>query len=202
MAGSLQPHDNTISEVKAKGFFGRIWESTVFAVGTPRRTFRFLGNVYRNGYYEVITTFSYQDKEFSFRTSVQPDADVMIFVPDINAHVKNKEWFKLYREKFYEHQVNTHDFLKVLVRNEKVWLRAFDVGITAANVVPIAKLGYDYYANSDGLTIGMTVLGIAVGAGVIYFRKKLRKYIVMYGMRFIIGGVRLVKRIRKRRKSR
>ncbi|MBM3237494.1 hypothetical protein FJZ31_14485 [Candidatus Poribacteria bacterium] len=69
------------------------------------------------GSISIDTSFQYkpvssnENRNFLFRTTIQPDADIINFLPNPDLFPDDNNWHKLYGEKYQEHKVKLQKFL-------------------------------------------------------------------------------------------
>lgn len=156
----------------------------------PFRVYRFLKSMLREGFYEISTDFEYEGKPYQFRTLIQPDADIINYIPDITQSTK-KTWLETFKKQYDNHLQNIDFFMQRATESHLALSRIIDSGIIALNVYPIWR----FVENFNLETIGLSGILVAISAA---FRKYLKPYIVRLSLRgiFRIARIYFRKRIK------
>ncbi|MEM1137612.1 MAG: hypothetical protein AAGI07_17355 [Bacteroidota bacterium] len=145
----------------------------------PYRIYKFLKSMLREGFYEIRTDFQYEEKDYHFRTLIQPDADIINYIPDIRLHSK-KDWLKIFNEEYNHHLANIEAFMTRASESQLALSRIIDTGIIVTNMYPI----WDFIDKLDLETAGFSGIVLALSAA---FRKFMKPYVVKLSLKGIFG---------------
>ncbi len=155
----------------------------------PFRVYKFLKSMLREGFYEISTDFEYEGKPYQFRTLIQPDADIINYIPDISQN-NQKQWLDTFKKQYGKHLQNIDFFMQRATESHLALSRIIDTGIIAANVYPIWR----FIENYNLETAGVSGILLALSAA---FRKFLKPYVVRISLKgvFRIARIYFRKRI-------
>lgn len=108
-------------------------------VNTPFRVVKFVWNLYRNGQVEVVTPFQYQNETYSFRTVIQPDADILMYIPDPEKFASNRRSLQLLQKQHKAHLQQVTEFVGVLQHNSQAMGRVTDVTVYGTNAALVLQ---------------------------------------------------------------
>lgn len=91
---------------------------------------------YKDGYVETETIFELNGNALSFRTVIQPDADILDFVPDFRKIKLTKKVVKLITAARNEHLVKVRALLTKLSDSEKLIDASLNAALITLNVFP------------------------------------------------------------------
>jgi len=149
----------------------------------PFRVYRFLKNMLREGFYEITTDFEFEGNPYQFRTLIQPDADIINYIPDITKHTK-KKWLETFKTEYKTHIENIEFFLERATESQLALSRLIDTGIITINGYPIWKFIEQFSVETAGISGATLALSVA-------FRKFLKPYIVKFSLRGIFRLARV-----------
>ena len=156
----------------------------------PFRVYRFLKSMLREGFYEIATDFEFEGKPYQFRTLIQPDADIINYIPDITIHHK-KAWLKTFKEQYNNHLQNIDFFMQRATESHLALSRIIDTGIIGINLYPIWRFIEDLNLETAGLSGAVLALSTV-------FRQYLKPYVVRFSLRGIFRVARVYFRKRLR----
>ena len=154
-----------------------------YAFIAPFRVYKFLKNMLREGFYEITTDFEFEGNPYQFRTLIQPDADIINYIPDIAKHTK-KKWLETFRKEYQNHIENIEFFLQRATESQLALSRLIDTGIITGNGYPIWQFIEQLSIETAGISGATLALSVA-------FRKFLKPYIVKLSLRGIFRLARV-----------
>ncbi len=141
-----------------------------------------------DGGLSIITGFQYQDanlntnQAFQFRTVIQPDGDIVNFVPPPHAFMNDSNWDRLYKENRNMHHQKTE---KLLADLDGLYTIPLVIDMILSLVLFILPIRAVFLEGAKLIThAGLLVVWVAL---IILFRRFVNKYL---GEIVIIGLIR------------
>lgn len=142
-----------------------------------------LVQAFRDGGVEVSTPLDLKSGEqYTFRTLIQLDADVINYIPKIDdtlIQLNLSQIKRTLRKHWYEVEFV---FFK-LKTNDQFWNALSDVALVIINSVSI-------FLSIDFNSLLQSVISIVIASGSVYFRKKIQEFVSPYLVR---GGFKVYK---------
>lgn len=162
----------------------------------PIKMFQLFKEIFKYGCFEIKTSFSYNKRDFAFRTNIQLDGDIVNYIPNVGIFPNDKSWRKLVGEKFQTHQNNIHDRLIEINGGALFLSRFIDIILILLNFKPVFELAL----NPDEVN---TIISGAVLSASLLFRKFLKEKVIGISMKGVFKLVRLYMnmRINKRKNN-
>ena len=143
----------------------------------PFRIYKFLKSMLREGFYEIKTDFEFEGHPYQFRTLIQPDADIINYIPDIQLHTQ-KKWLNQFKKEYKNHLDNINFFMQRASESHLAISRMIDTGIIATNIYPVIE----FLDNLTLETAGTSSLFLILSG---LFRKYIKPYIVKFSLQGI-----------------
>ncbi len=159
------------------------------AVKTWKQNYRLFKGLFVEGFVEIATSFQYQGKDYEFRTLVQPDADIILYVPELKALKEDKRYRSIYFRKHKEHQKKLRNTLQLFQPNGKVVGYVIDAVLILGN----AYSAFSAYQQGDleGGLIGSAIAGVSV-----VYRKYFKSATIKAILKFAFKLVKLFLKIK------
>ena len=174
---------NYLAQLIGKATFSL--KNSLESLTLPYRIFLVLRSLFKYGYLEISTSFKYQGATHTFRTLIQPDADVINIIPDVTKLGNDSKILSLIRKNHKVHQAKMLEIFSVLEKNTAVGEKFFSLLLVFANAVPIYKTA------SDSSNENLIMTGSFLGASFL-FNKFLKQKIVAQLMK---GFFKMVKKM-------
>lgn len=114
----------------------------------PYRTVVFVRKLLREGCIEVETPFDVNRESFSFRTLIQPDADVLNFIPPPRLFTEPTAR-QAFNQAYARHQQAVQARLAALSHQHELWGKLADGTLLVLNTAPLANAAYDFISVPD-----------------------------------------------------
>ena len=158
---------------------------------TWKKNYKLFKSLFVNGSYELITAFEYQGKNWEFRTLVQPDADIIQYLPPFDLLKKDRSFQRIYLKKHRKHQAELSDALAIFQPNGKLLGYIID-GILVLGNIYSGIIAYQAGTIEDG------IVGGVIATVSILYRQFLKKPTIKTAINL---GYKLLKQIMKWRKG-
>ncbi|UZR92944.1 hypothetical protein [Chondrinema litorale] len=149
----------------------------------PYRVYKFLKCMLREGFYEIKTDFEFEGVAYQFRTLIQPDADIINYIPDIQLHTQ-KQWLEKFKEEYKNHMGNIEFFMQRASESHLAISRIIDAGLIGTNIYPFLDF-------IDSLTSVEAAYSAATIALTLVFRKFIKPFIVQISLKGVFRIARL-----------
>lgn len=132
----------------------------------PIEPLKLLLKVLREGGYAVETTFDFTDERgrkttHGFKTLIQPDMDIVDFIPNIPKYFRNPEWMQLCDEHRIIHMEKIKEFERKIFGQEALLDKIIDGSLITVNLYPFIDVitGFSWYE----LAISTGTVALSVG---------------------------------------
>lgn len=162
----------------------------------PVEPLKLLLKVLREGGYAVETTFDFTDERgrkttHGFKTLIQPDMDIVDFIPNIPKYFRNAEWMQLCDEHRLIHMEKIDEFERKIFGQEALLHKLIDGSLITGN---IAWLSYKF----TGLDLSVELVTIVETTIVPVLSVAFQKYGKSYAISFASkNAMRIFKAVNK-----
>ncbi len=132
----------------------------------PTEPLKLLLKTLREGGYAVETVFEFTDERgrkttHGFRTLIQPDMDIVDFIPNIPKYFRNADWMQLCEEHRLIHLEKIKEFERKIFGQEILLDKIVDGSLIAVNVYPfydvLVGFSWEDFAISTGTVVASVV---------------------------------------------
>ncbi len=160
---------------------GKLWDAT-------RDVYQFLKVLFRDGSFEVVTPFKFQEKDLEYRTVIHADADVYNYIPAFPQKVTEQDKFIKHAKKVYrEHTIKVEEVFNMFDSTKRFWEKLVDYSLVFINIGPAAFSISQATLESEFAPALYSIGGIAFS---ILIRPWLKSKVVSIAFKI---GVRIVK---------
>jgi len=131
----------------------------------PLEPLKLLLKVFREGGYAVETTFDFVDERgrkttHSFKTLIQPDMDIVDFIPNIPKYFRNAAWMTLCDEHRTIHLQKIKEFERTIFGQEVLLDKLVDGSLIIINITPFIKVITDFSPETALFSTGTAVASV------------------------------------------
>jgi len=131
----------------------------------PIEPLKLLLKVLREGGYAVETTFDFVDERgrkttHGFKTLIQPDMDIVDFIPNIPKYFRNTKWMALCDEHRTIHLQKIKEFERIIFGQEALLDKLIDGSLIAVNVAPFAQVITDFSIENAVVSTGTVIASV------------------------------------------
>jgi len=170
--------------MKAVGQF--VWETylgTYRKIVFPFRAFLLIRTFLRTGGIEIYTPFSYQGNKLAFRTIIQPDADVLYYIPNLVPYQNQPDIYAVVAQYRAQHLQKIEDIFTALNSPKGFFEKTIDFVLITTN----ASIAFQTFAQTSQESILMSA-GI-VGASIL-FRRFGKKALITFTLKSVISLIK------------
>jgi len=131
----------------------------------PIEPLKLLLKVLREGGYAVETTFDFVDERgrkttHGFKTLIQPDMDIVDFIPNIPRYFRNAEWMALCDEHRTIHMQKIKEFERTIFGQEVLLDKLIDGSLIVVNIAPFAEVIANFSLESVVVSTGTVIASV------------------------------------------